>query len=176
MKEEILSTKIIFDGRIIHLRVHQVRLPDGNETIRELIEHQGAVAIVAIDNEGYVLLVKQYRIGAGQALYEVPAGLLELGEEPETAVIRELREETGYRPIGLESLGGIYLAPGYSTEYIHLFIAKGYESAPLQQDSDEFVQSLRIPIPEALEMIDKGEIIEAKSIAALLKAARKLGL
>jgi ADP-ribose diphosphatase len=176
MKEDILSTETIFDGRIVHLRVHTVRLPDGRQSKRELIYHQGAVAIVAVDETQHVLLVKQYRIGVGRDIYEIPAGLLEENENPQDAISRELREETGYRPLNLESLGGIYVTPAYNTEYIHLFYASNYEDAPLEQDVDEFVEALRIPLPEALTMIERGEINDAKSVVALLKVARKLGL
>jgi ADP-ribose pyrophosphatase len=176
MKEEILSTETIFDGRIVHLRLHKVRLPDGRESIRELIEHQGAVAIVAVDEEQHVLLVKQFRTGTQSVLYEIPAGLLETGEEPLDAAIREMREETGYRPLNVESMGGIYLSPAYSTEYIHLFLATGYESAPLAQDHDEFIEAVRVPFGEALAMIDRAEILAATSVTALLKAARYFAL
>ena len=176
MKEEILSTEDIFNGRVVHLKVHRVKLPDGNESIREIIYHQGAAAIVAIDDEQQLLLVKQFRLGAGQVTYEIPAGLLEPGEDPQQAISRELREETGYRPLNVEAIGGIYVAPGYTTEYIHLYYASAYEYAPLEQDEDEFVEAIRIPFAQALAMIDSGEIIEAKSIVALLKVARRSGL
>ena len=176
MREEILSTEEIFDGRVVHLKVHKVKLPDGSESIREIIYHQGAVAIVAVDDEQRVLLVKQFRLGAAQVTYEIPAGLLEAGEDPQQAITRELREETGYRPLHVESIGGMYVAPGYTTEYIHLFYANGYEYAPLEQDEDEFVEAIRIPFSRALAMIDSGEIVEGKSIVALLKVARRRGL
>lgn len=176
MHEEILSTEVIFDGRIVHLRVHQVRLPDGRESVRELIEHQGAVAIVAVDESQHLLLVKQFRTGTQSVLHEIPAGLLEKGEDPQEAAIREMREETGYRPLNMESMGGIYLSPAYSTEYIHLFFARGYEIAPLEQDHDEFIEAIRVPFSEALAMIERGEILAATSVTALLKAARLLGL
>lgn len=176
MKEEILSTETIYNGRIVHLRVHTVRLPDGQVSKRELIEHQGAVAIVALDDKQNVLLVKQYRVGVGADTYEIPAGLLESGEDPLEAISRELREETGFRPLNLESLGGIYVTPAYTTEYIQIFYAPKIEQAPLNQDADEFVESFRIPVSEALAMIERGEINEAKSVVGLLKVARKLGL
>lgn len=176
MKEEILSTQTIFDGRIVHLKVHTVKLPDGKVSKREIIYHQGAVAIVALDKEQHVLLVKQFRHGAGQITYEIPAGLLEKDENPAGAISRELREETGYRPLNVQSIGGIYVAPGYTTEYIHLFYADDYEHASLEQDEDEFVEALRIPFADALAMIDRGEIVEAKTIVALLKVARLKGI
>jgi ADP-ribose pyrophosphatase len=178
MKEEILSTETIFDGRIVHLQRHKVRLPNGEEAVRELIVHQGAVAIVAIDDEQQVLLVKQFRTGSQSILYEVPAGLLEKGEDPKEAAIREMREETGYRPYQIESIGGIYLSPAYNTEFVQLFFVRGYESDPerLENDKDEFVEVLRIPFSEAIAMIDQGEILNATSVTALLKAARLLAL
>ena len=176
MREDILSTENIFDGRIVHLKVHTVRLPDGSEGQRELIHHQGAAAVVAVDDERHVLLVKQFRLGADSHTIEIPAGILEPDEDPLRAVARELREETGYRPLHIEPLGGLYVAPGYTTEYIHLYYAAGYEKAPLEQDSDEFVEALRVPLREAITMVERGEIVEAKSIVALLKVARKLGL
>lgn len=176
MHEEILSTEIIFDGRIVHLRRHKVRLPDGSESYRELIEHQGAVAIVAVDAEQQILLVKQFRTGSQSLMYEIPAGLLEMGENPLDAAIREMREETGYRPLNVESIGGLYLSPAYCTEYIHLFFARDYEAAPLSQDEDEFIEVYRVPLSEALAMIERSEIINATSVTALLKVARILGL
>lgn len=176
MKEEILSTETIFDGRVVHLKVHTVRLPDGNESKREIIYHQGAVGIVALDAEQQVLLVKQFRLGANAVTYEIPAGLLEPNEDPVDAISRELREETGYRPLNVSAIGGVFLAPGYTTEYIHLYYADDYEYAPLEQDEDEFVEALRIPFVDALKMIDNGIIIEGKSIVALLRIARRLGL
>lgn len=176
MREEILSTREIYRGRVVNLDVHTVRLPDGSEGMRELIQHQGAVGVVAVDAEQHVLMVKQFRIGAGRVSLEIPAGLLEPGEDPEQCAIRELREETGYKPAVLEPLGGIYVAPGYTTEYIHLYFAQGYEAAPLLQDEDEFVEPVRIPLSEALEQIEQGVIVEAKSVVALLRVARKLAL
>jgi len=176
MREEILSTEAIFRGRVVNLDVHTVRLPDGEESKREVIRHSGAVGVIAVDAEQHVLLVRQFRIGANRTMIEIPAGLLEVGEDPEVAAIRELREETGYRPTGLEAIGGTHAAPGYTTEYIHLYHATGYEPAPLEQDADEFVESMRIPFSEALDLIDAGEITEAKSVVGLLRVARKLGL
>ncbi|MEL7434328.1 MAG: NUDIX hydrolase, partial [Chloroflexota bacterium] len=103
-------------------------------------------------------------------------GLLEQDEDPRDAVIRECREETDYRPLNVEALGGMYLAPGYSDEYIHLFYATALEHAPLDQDTTEFVTPERLPFTQALRMIDDGTIIEAKTIAALLRVARKLNI
>jgi ADP-ribose pyrophosphatase len=177
-KEEILSTETIFDGRIIHLKRYKVRLANGEEGIREIIVHQGAVAIVAVDDKQQLLMVKQFRTGSQSILYEVPAGLIEEGEAAEAAAIREMREETRYRPLQIESIGGIYLSPAYNTEFVQLFFVKAYESdpEPLDNDGDEFVEVVRIPFSEALAMIDRGEIVNATTVTALLKAARLLAL
>jgi ADP-ribose pyrophosphatase len=177
-QEEILSTETIFDGRIIHLRRYKVRFANGEEGIREVIVHQGAVAIVAMDDEQQVLMVKQFRTGSQSILYEVPAGLIEEGEAAQDAAIREMREETRYRPHQIESIGGIYLSPAYNTEFVQLFFVRGYEidPEPLDNDGDEFVEVLRIPFKEALAMIDRGEIVNAPTVTALLKAARLLAL
>ncbi|MGJ3238368.1 MAG: NUDIX hydrolase [Anaerolineae bacterium] len=176
MREEIIATRSIFSGRIVNLKLHTVQLPDGNHGQREIIYHQGAVAIVALDASQHVLLVKQYRLAIDQITYEIPAGLLEPDEAPDEAISRELREETGYRPLGVQALGGVYVAPGYTTEYIHLYTTRGYEYAPLSPDADEFVEALRIPFTKALAMIEQGEIVEAKSVVGLLRVARHLGI
>lgn len=174
--ETIQSTQVIFDGRIVHLKVHDVSLPDGSLSKRELIYHQGASAIVILDDENTVLMVRQYRIGAGKMSLEIPAGLLERDEDPEATAIRESREETGYRPQSVEKLGGVYAAPGYTTEYIHLYLARGYTHDPLPQDADEIIELVKLPLIEALAQIETGEIFEAKTIVALLRVARRLGI
>ncbi|NWG15515.1 MAG: NUDIX hydrolase [Chloroflexi bacterium] len=176
MQETILDTEHIYEGRIIKLDVHRVRVPDGQIMQREVIRHQGAVALVALDDRQNVLLVRQYRIGANQAMLEIPAGLLEPGEPPETCAERELREETGYRPDRLEYLGGFYPTPGYTTEYIHLYLATGLSEARLDGDEDEFIEMARVPLTEALAMIERGDINDGKSLIALLWVARRLGL
>lgn len=176
MQEEIVHTEEIYRGQLVQLAVHTVRLPNGRLTQRERITHPGAVGVLAIDDQQRILLVRQFRSGVQRVLYEIPAGLLEDGEAPQATAERELREETGYRPLQLEAMGGIYVAPGYTSEYIHLFLARGYEAAPLEQDSDEFVEALQVPFVEALAMVERGDIVEAKSVVALLTAARKLKL
>jgi ADP-ribose pyrophosphatase len=166
----------IFSGKVVKLAVHEIRLPDGSTAVRELIEHQGAVAVVALDHQQNVLLVSQFRIGANRDLYELPAGLLERDEVPEAAASRELREEIGYEPGSLESLGGFYAAAGYTTEYIHLFFTQELIYAPLKHDQDEFIEVVRVPLTEALRMVEQGEIVDSKTIIGLLKVARRLGL
>ncbi len=172
----IVRKQRIFDGKVVHLTIFDIQLPDGSTAQRELIEHQGAVAVVALDKDQQVLLVRQHRVGAGRDLYEIPAGLLEDGESPLDCATRELREEIGYRPGRLDSLGGLYTAPGYTTEYIHLFLAQNLTPDPLAQDRDEFIEVARMPLRDALQRVENGEITDSKTVIGVLKVARRLGL
>jgi ADP-ribose pyrophosphatase len=176
MQETTLHTEQIYKGRVVNLVVLDVRLPNGEESKRELIRHPGAVAIVALDEARNVLLVRQYRIAAGRVLREIPAGTLEPDEPPLDCAVRELQEETGYRPGKLEALGGMYVAPGYTTEYIHVFLATDLSESRLAADSDEFIEVDRVPLADAVGMIERGEIVDGKSIIGLLKVARMLGV
>jgi ADP-ribose pyrophosphatase len=176
MEETILTTTLIYSGRVVTLNVHTVHLPDGNQAQREIIQHAGAVAIIAVDADQHVLLVRQFRLGANQIMLEIPAGTLEPGEPPESCAARELREETGYRPLHLDYMGGLYAAPGYTTEYVHLFYTNAIEPAPLAQDADEFLESTRIPLLDALALIDSGAINDSKTVIGLLRVARRLGI
>ncbi len=176
MREEITNTEQIYNGRIVDLAVHDVTLPDGTQAKRELITHPGAVAIVALDAAQNVLLVRQFRLGAGAVLVELPAGTLEADEDPDVCAVRELREETGYRPGQLERIGGWYVAPGYTTEYIHLYVASDLTHDPIDGDEDEFLELVRVPFEEALAMVESGEMGNSTGVAGLLRAARHLGL
>lgn len=162
----------VYSGRVVNLVVVDVQLQNGMTGKRELVRHPGAVAIVAIDDQDRVLLVRQYRFAAQQIMTEIPAGTLNIGEDPAFCADRELQEETGYKAAQLDSLGGIFVAPGYTTEFIHLFMAKDLSESRLAMDDDEFIDVQRVPFNEALAMIDRGEIIDGKSIAGLLKVAR----
>lgn len=176
LRETIVRTRRIYTGRVVKLDVHDVRQPDGSAGVRELIAHQGAVAVVALFENRDVLLVRQYRIGADAVLYETPAGLLEAGEPPEACAVRELQEEAGYRPGALTPLGGFYTAPGYTTEYIHLYLASELVGSQLERDEGEFIEVVRLPLARALGMIEAGEIVDGKTITGLLRTARRLGV
>lgn len=176
MTEDIISTDQIYDGHILQLNVHQVRLPDGTRAQREVLHHPGAVAMVALDNAQNVVLVKQFRSGSRRITLEIPAGLLEPDEDPQDAIVREMREETGYRPQTVTAIGGVYPVPGISDEYIHLFYGRDLVHDPLAQDDEEFIEVVRLPIETALAMIDRGEINEGKTTIALLRIARRLGI
>lgn len=175
MHETVVHTRQVYAGRVVKLEVSEVRLPDGSAGVREVVRHQGAVAVVPLFDNRDVLLVRQYRIGAGAAIFEIPAGLLEADEQPEACAARELQEEVGYRPGVLTPLGGCYTAPGYTTEYIHLFLAADLTPGELASDPDEFIEVARVPLARALEMVDAGEIVDGKTQIGLLRAARHLG-
>lgn len=172
--EKILRTQQIFSGRVVNLSVHDVELPDGKQSKREIIKHPGAVAIVALDDDQNVLLIRQYRLGAQKTLVEIPAGTLEPGEPADVCAVRELREETGYRPGKLDHIGGWFVAPGYTTEYIHLYIASHLVEDPIESDDDEFIERFRVPFNEAIAMVHRGEIENSTGVAGLLRAAHYL--
>ncbi len=174
MQETITHTEEIYKGRVVHLFVHDVRLDNGVTSRREVVQHPGAVAMVAIDDENNVYLVRQFRLAAGRMLLEIPAGTLEPGEPPQDAAIRELQEEIGHKPGHIEPLGGLYVAPGYTTEYIHLFLATQLAPSSLAADEDEQIEVVRLPLAKAIQMIESGEIVDGKSIAGLLRVAHKL--
>jgi len=175
LAENILSSELLYDGRIVHLYKETVRLPNGETAAREVIKHAGAVAIVPIDADGKVLMVRQYRLPTRRVLLEIPAGTLEPGEDPLACADRELQEEIGYKPGQLERLGGIYTAPGYTSEFIHLFLATDLTESRLSPDADEFLELARLPFDEVLRLIQAGEIADGKTISGLLLAQVKRG-
>jgi len=163
-----LSSRYVYNGHNIRLRVDEVVLPSGKETVREVIEHNGAVAIVAVDIEQNILLVRQFRHAAGKELLEIPAGGIDPGETPAETARREMQEETGYVPNKLERMGGFYSAPGYASEYLHLFLATELMPARLMAEDTEEIKLVKMPLNDVVELIRNGEIQDAKSIAGLL--------
>jgi len=174
MAFELVKSEIVYPGRAFTIRRDTMRLPDGREARLDIVEHIGSVVILPLDENGNILFVRQYRHAAGQELLELPAGTLDEDEEPVACAHREIREETGMAAGRLESLGGFYLAPGYSTEYMHVYLATALQYAPLEADADEFLSVERVPVTEALAMCERGEIPDAKSLAAFLLARKHL--
>ncbi len=174
-----VSSRVIHDGRVVHLSLDRVRFPDGREGELEFIRHRGASAVVPlldrVDGEDpEVVLIRQYRYAAGGVIYEIPAGIPEDGEEWEACARRELEEETGYRASSLEPLTSIFTTPGFTNELIHFFLATGLEGGRVQRDVDEYIEVVPMPISRATELIRTGEIRDGKSVAALLFVERFL--
>lgn len=168
--ERTVESEEIYRGRLVSLRVDTVQLPDGFRTRREIVVHGEAVAVVPILPDGRVILVRQFRKPAEAELIEIPAGGVEPGEDPEACVRRELAEETGYRPGRLIRLARFYLAPGYSTEFMHLYLALDLSPTDGRPEADERIEVLRLPLAEAIGLIEREEIRDCKTIAGLLLA------
>ena len=163
----------IYRGKVVHLFVETVTLPNGHTTTLEVIHHPGAAAVVPFFPDGTILMVRQYRHAAGGYLLEIPAGKLDPGEAPEACALRETEEEVGHRAGRLEKLGAILTTPGFTDEIIHLYA--GYDLLPTHSatEPDEDLTVLRLPFEEALGRVERGEIRDAKTMAALLLAARR---
>ena len=166
--EETLSSRLIYDGRAVKLRVDTVQMSNGRQTTREIVEHSDCIAVVVLDGNNDVLLVKQFRKPAEKELLEIPAGGIDPGEDPEEAVRRELREEIGHMPRKIRKLGGFYSAPGYCTEYLHLYLATDLVPSQLIAEDTEEIKVVRVPLKEITGLIASGSICDAKSIAGLL--------
>jgi len=173
--ERVLESRRVYEGRVVNLRVDTVVLPDGRSAVREVAEHAPVVVIVPLDGDGNVLLVRQYRLPVQQSLLELPAGGIDAGESVEEAVQRELREETGQRAGRLERLAAFYASPGYCDELMHLYLATELEPSPLTADSDENIEVVLITLTDALALVDRGQICDAKTIIGLWAAARRIG-
>lgn len=170
--EKKLKSKTVYDGKILKLEVDEVELPDGAISYRECVRHSGGAAVLLIkDNKA--LLVRQFRYVYGKPLYEIPAGKLNKGEDPEDAAARELEEETGYRA-KLSHLLDIYPTPGYTDEIIHIYFGEKFEVAEQKLDEGEFLNYCFIDIETILKMIESGEICDAKTVAAIYKYILKI--
>lgn len=166
--EKTLDSRIVYQGKILNLRVDKVLLPNGAEGLREVVEHAGAVAVVALTEKNEVILVRQYRYAVGRELLEIPAGKLEEGEDPLQCAQRELTEETGFKARKWQALLHFYSTPGFSNEKMYLFLAQELERGGQNPDEDEFLQVEKVPLEKALNMIWQGKICDAKSTAGLL--------
>jgi ADP-ribose pyrophosphatase len=174
MPFELLKSESLFRGRAFKIRRDTLKAPDGRETKFEIVEHTGSVIMLPIDEHGNLFFVRQYRHAAGADLLELPAGTRDEDESYEACAKREMREETGMAAGKLEKLGDFYLAPGYSTEFMVVYLATDLSHNPLEADADEFLQVEKIPIKKAIEMAQRGEVPDAKSLAALFLARPRL--
>jgi ADP-ribose pyrophosphatase len=166
--EATVASQRVYEGRLVNLRVDTVRLGNGRLTEREIVEHPGAVAVVALDEGGNAILVRQFRTAAEDELLEIPAGTLEAGEEPIACARRELKEETGYRAEYLEQIGCFYPSPGFCTEFIHLYLATGLQKGHSAPEDDEAIEIVNVPLSDIPAMLSRGEICDGKTIAGLL--------
>ena len=167
---ERLHSELVYHGRVLDVCRDQVRLPDGKQIHLDVVVHRPAVTILPLDGQGQIWFIRQYRYPAAKELLELPAGVLEEDEEPALGAQREMREETGMAAGRLVKIGEFFLAPGYSTEYMYVFLATDLRSDPLQQDADEYLSIEKIPFDQVNEMVEAGQLQDAKSLAALLVA------
>jgi ADP-ribose pyrophosphatase len=176
LEEQVVESRLVHHGRYLDVRIDTIQRADGSTGTRDVVKHPGAVAVLALDTDDRLLLVRQWRLPAARAMLEIPAGTLDVHEgvteDPAVAVRRELEEETGSRASSWRRLASFWTAPGFATELMHLYLATGLESVHgddrLAPDEDERLELSRLTIDEALAMLDAGEIVDAKSMLGIL--------
>ncbi len=166
-EHETLKREAVFEGKVLRLYLDRVRLPNGMEAEREVVLHRGAVGMVALDGENRVFLVRQYRHATGRDLVEIPAGKLAPGEDPLDCARRELMEEIGYGAATWTKLAAFFTSPGFSDEMLHLYLARGLRRGEAAPEDDEFLEIMLVPLAQALCMVARGEIEDAKTVAGL---------
>ncbi len=174
-RESLIETKWAYQGRIVQLKLETYRFGDRLK-IAEIVHRPHSVVIVPIDSQGRILFIQQWRRAIGEVPIELPAGTIEKGEQPLSCAERELREETGFTAKKIKPLGGFHSAPGYCTEYLHLFLAEELHPSPLSCDDDEMIDLLPLTWKEAKKKIETNEIHDAKTIAGILKYLCASGL
>lgn len=176
LTEQTLSSRTVYQGKIVTLKVDEARLPNGARAGREVVVHPGGVCVLALREDGTVPLVRQFRYPLGAELLELPAGKLEPGEEPLSAAVRELGEEVGLEPGRMTELGHIYVSPGITTEKLYLYLAQDVRQVPVHPDEDEFLDVSFLPFDRLAELVMAGEITDGKTVTAVLKTKVLLGL
>ncbi len=167
-EEKTISSRYVYKGRILNLRIDTVQSADGHEGTREIVEHQDVICVVPVNASGEILLVRQYRQAVGKELLEIPAGGIEAGENVEEAVRRELQEEIGYFPEKIERMGGFYSSPGFCSEYLYLYLATDLKPSRLIAEDTEGINAVPIKPRQIKRLIRSGEICDSKSMAGLL--------
>lgn len=175
LTEKTAESQTLFEGHIVTLKLDRAELPNGKLAEREVVEHPGGVAILPLGEGDMVTLVRQYRYPFHQVITELPAGKLDKGEDHRVCAARELKEEVGITPDELIYLGWLCVSPGFCTEVIHLYLARGLHSGACHPDEDEFLERLELPFDTLVEKVLSGEIFDAKTVAAVLKAKALLG-
>lgn len=166
-EEKTMKSDKLYEGKLLNLRVDTVEIPDKKYSKREIVEHPGGVGIIPITDDNSIVLVKQYRKAVERFLLEIPAGKLELNEEPRETAIRELKEETGFEAKNIEYLLEFYTSPGFSNEKIYLFLATDLTEGEPTPDVGEFIETEKYKIDDLIKMVERGEIVDSKTIIAI---------
>ena len=174
LTERMVESKTIFEGKIVRVTLDQAELPNGSLAAREVVYHPGGVAVLALDEDNNVTLVRQFRYPAGHMMLEAPAGKLEYGEDHRECAVRELSEETGFTADELLYLGGFYTSPGFSSELLHIYLALGLHAGESHLDEGEFLNVEKLPLQELVDMVMANQVEDAKTIIAVLKAEKVL--
>lgn len=172
--EKIITSKNVYDGRIVKLDINEVELPNGQIAKREVVSHKPGVSIVAIDDKNNFIFVKQFRSGIGDELIEIPAGLVENGENPKSAARRELQEEIGYDCSNLELLCSFYPSPGFCNEVTYIYLATNLIKSSLPKDEDEFIELIRIPMAKIKSLYNKEYTVDGKTILGITLALNRI--
>lgn len=176
LNEVTVSSRVVFQGRVVQVLQDEAQLPDGNRALRDVVRHPGGAAVLALEEDGTVWLVRQFRYPLGEVLLELPAGKLDRGEDPALAARRELSEETGLEAGRWDDLGHILVSPGYCDERIYLYLARDLHRSQRHPDEDEFLDVTTLPFQTLLEQVMRGAVTDGKTVALTLKVKAFLGL